>query len=138
MELNKKIINELNNFGKSFVEDLRDNLLSKEKSETKSRLSASIKTLNTVYSDGVFKLQIEINDYYTFVDKGRGKGGVSKEGQAKIGEWGASRGYIGKFQTNELKRRLEKQRENKTNKRKNRNYFQNWKETTWNCASCTK
>lgn len=102
MDLSKQIIKTLNDFGKSFVTDLRDNLLSKEKSNTKSKLSGSIKQVNTVFKDDTFTLKIELNDYYKYVDKGRNKGGVSKEGQEKIGEWGASRGYIGKFQTERI------------------------------------
>jgi hypothetical protein len=81
---------------------LRDNLLSKEKSKTKSNLSASIKSLGSTFKDDSFTLKIQINDYYKFVDEGRGKGGVSKEGQEKIGEWGAARGYIGKFQKEKI------------------------------------
>lgn len=116
MDLNKQIQKELDRFGTEFVTDLRDNLLSKERSNTASKLSASIKSLGTTFKDGTFTLKISINDYYTFVDEGRngekvqnrktrdgsGKYGVSKEGQEKIGEWGASRGYIGKFQKEQV------------------------------------
>ena len=102
MDLNKQIQKELDKFGTEFVTDLRDNLLSKERSNTKSKLSNSIKTLGTTFKDGTFTLKISLNDYYNFVDEGRGKGGVSKEGQEKIGEWGASRGYIGKFQKEQV------------------------------------
>lgn len=116
MDLNKQIQKELDRFGTEFVTDLRTNLLSKERSNTKSRLSDSIKTLGTTFKDGTFTLKISINDYYTFVDEGRngekvqnrktrdgsGKYGVSKEGQEKIGEWGASRGIIGKFQKEQV------------------------------------
>jgi hypothetical protein len=115
VDLNKQIQKELDRFGTEFVTDLRDNLLSKERSNTKSKLSNSIKTLGT-FKDGTFTLKISLNDYYTFVDEGRngekvqnrktrdgsGKYGVSKEGQEKIGEWGAARGYIGKFQKEQV------------------------------------
>ena len=102
MDLNKQIQKELDRFGTEFVTDLRTNLLSKERSNTKSKLSASIKSLGSTFKDDSFTLKIQINDYYKFVDEGRGKGGVSKEGQEKIGEWGASRGYIGKFQKEKI------------------------------------
>jgi hypothetical protein len=102
VDLNKQIQKELDKFGTEFVTDLRDNLLSKERSNTKSKLSNSIKTLGTTFKDGTFTLKISLNDYYNFVDEGRGKGGVSKEGQEKIGEWGAARGYIGKFQKEQV------------------------------------
>ena len=102
MDLNKQIQKELDRFGTEFVTDLRTNLLSKERSNTKSKLSASIKSLGSTFKDDSFTLKIQINDYYKFVDEGRGKGGVSKEGQEKIGEWGAARGYIGKFQKEQV------------------------------------
>ena len=102
MDLNKQIQKELDRFGDDFVTDLRENLLSKEKSKTKSKLSESIKSLGSTFKDGTFTLKININDYYNFVDEGRGKGGVSKEGQEKIGEWGDVRGYIGKFQKEQV------------------------------------
>jgi hypothetical protein len=102
VDLNKQIQKELDRFGTEFVTDLRTNLLSKERSNTKSKLSASIKSLGSTFKDDSFTLKIQINDYYKFVDEGRGKGGVSKEGQEKIGEWGASRGYIGKFQKEKI------------------------------------
>lgn len=102
MGLNEQIQKELDRFGDDFVTDLRENLLSKEKSKTKSKLSASIKSLGSTFKDDSFTLKIQINDYYKFVDEGRGKGGVSKEGQEKIGEWGAARVYIGKFQKEQV------------------------------------
>jgi len=71
VDLNKQIQKELDRFGTEFVTDLRDNLLSKERSNTKSKLSNSIKTLGTTFKDGTFTLKISLNDYYTFVDEGR-------------------------------------------------------------------
>lgn len=118
MGLSDEIIDILGDWGKQFEDDLRANLLSKENNPTKSRLSASIKYKATVLKGDTFIIQIGINDYYKFVDEGRKPGNVSKQGQDKIGEWAARRGYIGKFQQNNLKQRLERQAKNKTNRKK--------------------
>lgn len=118
MALSNEIIDILADWGKEFEDDLRTNLLKKEKNATKSRLSASIKFKAVVTAGNTFTVQIGINDYYKFVDEGRKAGNVSKQGQDKIGEWAARRGYIGKFQQNNLKQRLEKQAKNKTNRKK--------------------
>ena len=118
MALNDEIEKLLTDFGENLVTDLRDNLLSKERSTTKSKLSASIKFNSVVFKDNSYVMSISLNDYYKFVDEGRGKGGVSQDGQKNIGEWGASRGYIGEFMKTNLKQRLEQQSKNKTNRKK--------------------
>jgi hypothetical protein len=123
VDLNKDIQKQLDKFGIELVTDLRTNLLSKERSNTASKLSASIKSLGTTFKDGTFTLKISINDYYTFVDEGRGKGGVSKEGQEKIGEWGAARGIIGKFQRESIVKGQRVQRKKKLSFEKAKKQF---------------
>lgn len=118
MALNDDIKNILADFGDKLVTDLRENLLRKENRPTKSKLSASIKYNDTVFKNGSYVMSISINDYYKYVDQGRGAGPVSQSGQKNIGEWGASRGYIGEFQKKNLQQRLEQQAKNKTNRKK--------------------
>lgn len=80
------VLDKIDAFSLKLVEDLRKNLESKDRSKNKSanRLAASITPKVTLTSGGVV-VSIEMNDYYKYVNDGRGTGGVSE--QAKIKDW---------------------------------------------------
>jgi len=117
-------------FGTKVVEDLRKSLSDKLQAKAayyqskynsgstnpgESALGASIKYRIVDSSEGI-KLNVLLNDYWEAVDTGRKPAGVLKE--AKIDKWIKSRNLIPGFQTNNLKDRLKRQAENKTNRKK--------------------
>jgi hypothetical protein len=117
-------------FGTKVVEDLRKSLSDKLQAKAAfyqnkykgaspnpgdSALSASIKYRIVDSSDGI-KLNVYLNDYWEAVDSGRKAAGVSQN--AKIDKWIKSRNLIPGFQKSNLKDRLKRQAENKTNRKK--------------------
>lgn len=51
-----------------------------------SRLNASM-SYNVDYDNDVLFMSFEMSEHYVFPNKGRGTGGVSKEGQRSLAEW---------------------------------------------------
>jgi hypothetical protein len=89
----------LDNWGKDFVNDLRQSL--KDKGVTfqggqESRLGANIR-YEIKYTEKGLTFDLIMPDYYYYVDKGRKAGNVSKEGQAKIKNWAERKGIVEPF-----------------------------------------
>lgn len=134
MALSDELYELLSKFGIKVVNDTRNNLqkklneraiktLSKSKFEdksvknVKSRLWASIDS-KVDYKQGGIVLNITMNDYWKFVDKGRNAGSVSEDGQNKIKDWAKTRGVAEKIRISDYNLRLAKQKESKTDRKK--------------------
>lgn len=130
MALSDELYDVLSKFGIKIVDDTRNNLQKKLDARAakhggksvQSRLGASIKS-EVGYKEGGIVLNISMNDYWVFVDKGRNAGPVSEDGQNKIKEWSKSRGVAEKIREAEKNKRIELQNKRKA-KNKNR---KNWK-----------
>lgn len=85
----------LENFGVRLVKDVRKSYNTEQKKKASrysasfnenSRLEGSMKYVIKETSDSV-ELDFLMNDYWKFVDKGRKKGPVSRQGQKLISDW---------------------------------------------------
>lgn len=125
MALSDELYDVLSKFGIKIVDDTRSNLQKKLDARAakhggkpfRSRLWASVDS-KVDYKQGGIVLNIKMNDYWVFVDKGRNAGPVSEDGQNKIKEWSKSRGVAEKIRISDLNLRLAKQKENKTDRKK--------------------
>lgn len=119
MALSDEIVKLLEEFGESTKDDLQQSL--RDKGVTfggqDSKLSNSIK-FDIIAQGNSVTFKLSMNDYSEFVDKGRGKGGVSKPGQESISKWISRKGLVGKFANDTLQARLQKQAKNKTDRKK--------------------
>lgn len=125
MALSDELYDVLSKFGIKIVNDSRSSLKKKldaraakySGKSVQSRLGASIKS-EVGYKEGGIVLNIKMNDYWKFVDKGRNAGPVSESGQEKIKDWAKTRGVAEKIRISDLNLRLVKQKENKTDRKK--------------------
>ena len=115
MAIADEIIKVLDEFGEKTKDDLIDSIDSK--TTVKTRLGASIKFEYANLTGGL-RFVLKLNDYYDIVDKGRGTGNVSKEGQDNIMKWAQTRGIVETLRKKDLEKRLAKQANNKTNRPK--------------------
>lgn len=85
----------LENFGETLVKDVQSNLAKKQQEKASrhgtpynrnSDLMNSVK-FEVSNKTGAILFELKMADYYDFVDRGRGAGGVSESGQKKIGYW---------------------------------------------------
>lgn len=71
---------------------IRENLVSKDTWFDQSTLAQSIVALPTEITSEGYVIKIVMNDYGKFVDEGRGKGSVGREGMLRLQEWVSRRG----------------------------------------------
>jgi len=109
------IIKILDEFGEVTKVDLTKSIDSKTNVQTS--LGASIKFEYAPLTGGL-RFVLRLNDYYEIVDKGRGTGNVSKEGQESIKRWGQKRGIFEKLRIKDLQTRVALQAKNKTDRPK--------------------
>jgi hypothetical protein len=109
------------------VKDTRENLVKKERIKAakygnahngNSRLFGSIKAYRVVKGNNT-AFQLRMNNYWEFVDEGRGEGDVSETGQSSINSW-IKRNALNPVKIIEEMR--EKEREKKQNRRKDYKY----------------
>lgn len=101
----------LNQFGVALVTDLRESLVRHKVifgGGGESKLSAKIK-YEIVQSADTITFNLIMPEYGEYVDEGRGKGPVSKDGQKSISDWATRKGIVGKFQNENLATRVKKQ-----------------------------
>ena len=78
-----------------------------------SRLWASIKPMPAIYEGGGITIKLVMNDYWVFVNEGRNPGNVSAEGQSKLAEWSATRGFAEKIRISDFNLRTKIQNDAK-------------------------
>lgn len=119
MALFEEVDKILNEFGEKLKDDLQQSL--RDKGVTygggDSRLSNAIK-FDIKQTGNVVSFKLMMPEYGEIVDKGRKPAPVSEEGQKSISNWAKRKGIVGKFADNTLRARLEKQGQNKTNRKK--------------------
>lgn len=98
----------IDSFGDALLSDLRKSLVTKGVifgGGGESKLSAKMRF--EIKQDGEnIELKFLMPSYGYYVNKGREPGPVSKEGQASISDWVKPKGIVGKFQTDDLAKRL--------------------------------
>ena len=87
MESKELITDFLTEWSQLVTNQIRENLVSKDNWFDQSTLAQSIVALPVEVSNGGYTIKIEMNDYGYWVDQGRKKGSVSREGFASIEEW---------------------------------------------------
>lgn len=125
MAIDKQIIEVLNDFNLKLNNDTRLSLKTKldaraaryKGKSVQSRLWASIKPIPAKYDSGGITVKLVMNDYWIFVNEGRNPGNVSAEGQSKIAEWSATRGFAEKIRISDLEKRKEKQSKSKSKRK---------------------
>ena len=121
MAIDKKIIEVLNAFNVKLNDDTRLSLKTKldaraaknKGKSVQSRLWASIKPMPAIYEGGGIVVKLVMNDYWVFVNEGRNPGNVSADGQSKIAEWSATRGFAEKIRIKDFDLRTKIQNEAK-------------------------
>ena len=110
----------LEDFGEKLIKDLRAALLKEGVGYggQDSKLAAKINYKVKQTTSGI-TFQLYMPDYWEFVDRGRGKGNVSKAGIKKIGEGARAKNIVGQFQEKEL---YERQKKQIASKQRARNY----------------
>lgn len=130
-----KLVKVFEGFGKELVQDLQSSLRKKVTfGGGDSRLSNKIQ-FKIIHDKDKLVFQLLMPEYGFIIDKGRGelgdtptpprtkkRGGVSKEGQKNIKEWAKRKGIVGKFRSESLKARIEKQNEAKAKNKTKRKY----------------
>lgn len=76
----------------SVTKQIRDNLVAKDEWFDQSTLAQSIFALPVEITGGGYLIKIEMPEYGRFVDSGRGKGSVGREGMTRLQEWVSKRG----------------------------------------------
>ena len=74
------------------TDQIRQNLVDKDQWFDQSTLAQSIVALPVEQVSGGYLIKIEMNDYGKFVDEGRGRGSVGREGMLRLQEWVSRRG----------------------------------------------
>lgn len=82
----------LTEWAQTVTDQIRQNLVNKDKWFDQSTLAQSIVALPVEQVSGGYLIKIEMNDYGKFVDEGRGKGSVGREGMLRLQEWVSRRG----------------------------------------------
>lgn len=104
--------NILDEFGKNLVTDLRESLIRNGVTfggGGESKLSGKIRFTMTKSASGIV-FELKVPDYAYWLNKDREPGPVSREGRKSIADWAERKGIVGKFMTEDLKRRIERQR----------------------------
>lgn len=106
-----EVDNILNEFGVKLVSDLRKSLVDKGVTfggGQESKLSAKIRFEIKQTTKGIV-FNLVMPDYSYYVDKGRKKGPVSKEGRKLISQWAKRKGIVEDYRVKNLKERKEAQ-----------------------------
>lgn len=101
----------VNDFGTKLVTDVRNSL--RDAGVTfgggqDSKLAAKTRYIVKFTPDG-FELDLLMPDHWYWINNGRKPGPVSEEGKKSIGEWAKRKGIVGKFITDNLKERVDRQ-----------------------------
>lgn len=120
MAIDKKIDEILVEFGMKLEQDLQDSLASKMGGSYNARLSGKIKSLPIRHVGDLTEYILQMPLYGKVLDKGRGKTVNSGDGsvQKGVADWVKRRALVGKYITDNLQQRLDKQAKNKTNRPK--------------------
>lgn len=82
----------LSEWAQTVTNHIRENLVAKDQWFDQSTLAQSIVALPVESVSGGYLIKIEMNDYGKFVDQGRGRGSVGREGMLRLQEWVSRRG----------------------------------------------
>lgn len=120
MAIDKKIDEILVEFGMKLEQDLQDSLASKMGGSYNARLSGKIKSLPIRHMGDLTEYILQMPLYGKALDKGRGPTKEKTDGtmRGKIEDWVKRRALVGKYITDNLQQRLDKQAKNKTNRPK--------------------
>lgn len=120
MAIDKKIDEILVEFGMKLEQDLQDSLASKMGGSYNARLSGKIKSLPIRHVGDLTEYILQMPLYGKALDKGRGKTKEKTDNtmRGKIEDWVKRRALVGKYITDNLQQRLDKQAKNKTNRPK--------------------
>ena len=120
MAIDKKIDEILVEFGMKLEQDLQDSLASKMGGSYNARLSGKIKSLPIRHVGDLTEYILQMPLYGKALDGGRGKTKEKTDGtmRSKIEDWVKRRALVGKYITDNLQQRLDKQAKNKTNRPK--------------------
>ena len=121
MAIDKEIVALLNDFNTKLKDDTQLSLKTKldaraaknKGKSVQSRLFASIKALPATFDASGVTIKLVMNDYWVFVNEGRNPNNVSAEGQSKIAEWSATRGFAEKIRISDFNLRTKIQNEAK-------------------------
>jgi len=120
MAIDKKIDEILVEFGMKLEQDLQDSLASKMGGGYNARLSGKIKSLPIRHVGDLTEYILQMPLYGKALDGGRLPTKEKTDGtmRGKVEDWIKRRALVGKYITDNLQQRLDKQAKNKTNRPK--------------------